>query len=79
MRGKNAEKTTDLHSGAMVFDPALFGDDTVERKEYARMARFNSRPRKESRPMYIDTEGRLQYKYSSNTRDPHENRMQAIF
>jgi len=63
----------------MIFDPVMFGEDTGERREYARMLRVNSRPQKEARPMYIDADGKLQYKYSSNALDPHQSRMQAIF
>ena len=64
-----------MHSGALLFDPVFFGEDTGERREYARMARFNSRPQREQRPMYVGPDGQLHYKYDASVNNPHWNRM----
>ena len=81
MRTDNKNNTqSHMASGALLFDPVFFGEDTGERQEYANMQRFNSRPKKESRPMYIGPDGKLHHRYEGgNTYDPHQNRMNAIF
>ena len=65
-----------MGTAAFLYDPVMFGDDNGEREEYNRMLRFNSRPRREPRPMYLGPDGRLRQQY--NRSDPHENRMHSI-
>ena len=77
MRGDiNRRGQSDQSSAAFVFDPSMFVEDTGEREEYNSMLRFNARPHKESRPLYVGPDGKLHQQINRN--DPQKNRMQHI-